>query len=139
VQHAQLPETTREGDSGPPPWDIDALEGDQLRCAYNDLAEFVDWLRACDITVPSCWYTHGWVVRRLAALQHWHDDAHTPEARARDAADWWLMGVMPVCRDWSDLVAHRGRHVSPESPLDDPRPVPALDDVVAELLAESGA
>ena len=40
MQHAQLPATTRDSDSGPPAWDIDALDRDQLRSTYEDLAEF---------------------------------------------------------------------------------------------------
>lgn len=123
-------------DGGPLLWDLDALDGDQLRRAYDDLAGFVRWLRECDITVPACWYTHGWVVRRLVALLHWQDTAYGPNADARDAADWWQLGVMPLCRDWTDLIAHRGRHVPADSPLDDPQPVPPFDDIVDQLLEE---
>jgi hypothetical protein len=118
------------------PWDLDALDGDALRRAYTDVEAFVVWLRRCDITVPSCWYTHGWVVRRLAALGAWQDDAYCDGATGRDAADWWRTGLMPLCSDWRELIAHRGEHTSPDNPLDDPAPVPSLDQVVAELLAE---
>lgn len=120
------------------PWDLDSLDSDELRRMYSDLSEFVGWLRGCDITIPSCWYTHGWVVRRLAALRVWHDDAHLDDASARDAADWWRTGLMPLCADWRDLIAHRGEHTSPDNPLEDPAPVPGLEKVVAQLVSERG-
>ncbi len=119
-------------------WDLDSLDGDALRDAYTAVAHFVAWLRAGDITVPSCWYTHGWVVRRLAALRVWQDDAYADGATARDAAEWWRTGLMPLCADWRDLVAHRGEHTSPDNPLDDPAPVPSFDQVVAELAEVRG-
>jgi hypothetical protein len=118
------------------PWDLDSLDGDALHRAYSHLADFVDWLRRCDIAVPSCWYAHGWVVRRLAALRVWQDDAYVDGATGRDAAEWWRAGLMPLCTDWRDLIAHRGEHTSPDNPLDDPAPVPSMDEVVAELVAE---
>ena len=118
------------------PWDLDSLDSDDLPRAYSDVAAFVDWLRRCDITVPSCWYTHGWVVRRLAALQVWHDDAYLDGASAREAADWWRAGLMPLCADWRDLIAHSGEHASADNPLEDPARVPSLDDIVAQLVAE---
>ncbi len=117
-------------------WDLDSLDDGDLHRAYTEAAAFVDWLRRCDITVPSCWYTHGWVVRRLAALQAWHDDAYLDGASGRDAADWWRTGLMPLCADWRELIAHRGEHASLDNPLEDPAPVPSLDAVVAQLVAE---
>ena len=118
------------------PWDLDALDGDAVGEAYRDVAAFVDWLRVCDITVPACWYTHGWVVWRLAALLAWQQLAYTAEANPREAVDWWLVGLEPLRRDWEEVQAHRGRHVALDSPLDDPKPVPALDDVIAAVVAD---
>lgn len=107
---------------------LDTLDGAELRPVYEDVAAFVGWLESCDIRVPTCWYTHGWVVRRLHAVLRWYDEAHSDESTGRAVADWWLVGVMPLIRDWSDLLEHRGRHVPADSPLADPEPVPALDD-----------
>lgn len=118
------------------PWDLDSLDGDALCDAYAAVAEFVAWLRSCDITVPSCWYTHGWVVRRLASLRVWQDDAYADGMTGRDAAEWWRTGLTPLCADWRELIAHRGEHTSPDNPLDDPAPVLSFDEVVAELVAE---
>ena len=120
----------------PPSRSFDGVNGAQLRGAYEEVAAFVRWLQACDIRVPSCWYTHGWVVRRLAALRVWQDDAYADGATGRDAAEWWRTGLMPLCNDWRDLIAHRGEHTSPDDPLADPAPVPSLEDVIAELVAE---
>jgi len=117
-------------------WDPDSLAADQLESIYGEIAGFVEWLRACDIAVPSCWYTHGWVVRRLAALRVWQDDAYADGATGRDAAEWWRTGLLPLCADWRDLIAHRGEHTAPDDPLADPAPVPSLDQAVAELVAE---
>ena len=121
------------------PWDLDTLDTDHLYRGYSQIAEFVDWLGRCDIAVPSCWYTHGWVVRRLAALRVWHDDAYLDGATGRDGAEWWRTGVMPLCNDWRDLIAHRGEHTSPDNPLDDPAPVPSFDNVLTDLVAEGHA
>jgi hypothetical protein len=118
------------------PWDVDSLDGEELRRTYAAIADFVGWLRQCDIAVPSCWYTHGWVVRRLAALRVWQDDVHSDDATGREAAEWWRIGLMPLCADWRELIGHRGEHASPDNPLDDPAPVPSLDQVIAELVAE---
>jgi len=129
-------ELTTESARQAVPWDLDSLDGDALRQAYAAIADFVGWLRQCDITVPSCWYTHGWVVRRLAALRVWQDDAYSDDATGREAAEWWRTGLMPLCADWRELIAHRGEHTSPDNPLDDPAPVPSLDQVIDELVAE---
>ena len=121
------------------PWDLDSLDGAGLRWAYGELAEFVDWLRRCDVVVPTCWYTHGWIARRLAALRVWQDDAYMDGTTGRDVAEWWRTGLMPLCNDWREAIAHRGEHTSPDNPLDDPSPVPSLDDMLAELVAEGQA
>ena len=131
-----MPDAAPTAARGYVPWDLDSLDSDELHREYTEVATFVDWLRDCDITVPSCWYTHGWVVRRLAALCVWHDDAHLDGASGRDAAEWWRAGVMPLCTDWRDLIAHRGEHASPDNPLEDPAPVPPLEEVVAQLVTE---
>jgi hypothetical protein len=128
--------TTDAHPDDPVAWDVDALDGDELRRAYDDLATFVAWLHDCDITVPACWYTHGWVVRRLAALSYWQEASLAPESHPRDAADWWLVGVEPLRRDWADLIAHRGRHVPAESPIDNPAPIPGFEEFVDALVTE---
>lgn len=107
---------------------FDGVSGAQLRDAYEEVAAFVRWLGACDIRVPSCWYTHGWVVRRLHAVLRWYDEAYSDEATGRAAADWWLVGIESLVRDWSELMEHRGRHVPADSPLADPQLVPSLDE-----------
>jgi uncharacterized RDD family membrane protein YckC len=107
---------------------FDAVSGTELRDAYEDVATFVRWLEACDVRVPACWYTHGWVVRRLHALLRWYDEAYGELAPDRAAADWWLVGVMPLLRDWSELLEHGGRHVPHNAPLADSQPVPPLDE-----------
>ena len=117
-------------------WDLDALDSDALADAYDDVAAFVDWLRSCDVAVPECWYTHAWVVWRLAALSAWLHVAYLPDAGPREAVDWWLVGLEPLRRDWDELLAHRGRHVPDDAPLDDPQPVPPLCDVVDSIAAE---
>jgi hypothetical protein len=120
-----------------PMWrDFDSLAGPDLRTAYEDVAAFVRWLDACDIRVPSCWYTHGWVVRRLDALRRWYDEVHNDESTGRASADWWLVGVGALCRDWSDLMGHRGRHVPADSPLADPQPVPSLEEWIQSISEE---
>ena len=129
-------ETTADVARRAVPWDLDSLDGAALRDAYAAVAEFVAWLRGCDITVPSCWYTHGWVVRRLAALRVWQDDAYADGSAGRDAVEWWRTGLMPLCAEWRELIAHRGEHTSPDNPLDDPAPVPSFDQVAAQLVED---
>jgi len=133
--HERTTPAAQEGGSQWVAWNLDALDGEALRTAYRDVASFVDWLRACDIEVPACWYTHAWVVWRLAALSAWLEVAYIAETNPREAVDWWLVGLEPLRRDWADLQAHRGRHVPHDAPLDDPAPVPSLDDVVDVLVA----
>jgi hypothetical protein len=133
--HEQITTAARPDDAQWVSWNLDALEGEALRTAYRDVASFVAWLRACDIEVPACWYTHPWVVWRLAALSAWLEVAYLADANPREAVDWWLVGLEPLRRDWADLQAHRGRHVPPEAPLDDPAPVAPLDDVIDSVVA----
>lgn len=118
---------------------FDDVSGEELRDAYEDVATFVRWLEACDIRVPTCWYIHGWVVRRLHALVRWYDEAHGEEATGRAAADWWLVGVAPLLRDWPDLIAHRGRHIPPDSPLADPELIPPLNEWIRTQAAGAEA
>ena len=129
-QHIRTASTTGEWVA----WNIDALDSDALRAAYRDVNSFVDWLRGCDIAVPACWYTHAWVVWRLAALSAWLEVAYMSEAHPREAVDWWLVGLEPLRRDWTELEAHRGRHVAPEAPLDDPSPMPSFDEFIEQLV-----
>ena len=133
-RHTRVPMAGSEGQWVA--WDIDALDADAVRDAYEDVATFVDWLRACDIAVPDCWYTHGWVVWRLAALSAWQELAYLPGTTPREAVDWWLVGLEPLRRDWDELLAHRGRHVPHDAPLDDPQAVPPLGDVIDTIATE---
>jgi hypothetical protein len=120
--------------NGPPPaavpWDIDALSGDELRATYLDLSRFVAWLRQCDVDVPACWYVHGWVVRRLAALQHWRTATLDAEAPAKATNDWWV-ALVALQRAWADLRGHHGAHPPRERPWADPVATPAFEDVVS--------
>src|SRR5205807_5648809 len=50
-------------------WNLDGLDTELLASTWQRTADFVGRLIADDIDVPECWYTHGWVVRRLVALQ----------------------------------------------------------------------
>lgn len=121
------------------PWDLDALTGADLRRAYEGTAAFVAWLGQCDVRVPACWYAHGWVVRRLAALSYWHEAALAVDAPARDAAEWWSAGLESLCHDWTELLGHRGRHVPHDAPLADPQPVAPFDEWVASLTTVADA
>ncbi|HUY98541.1 MAG TPA: hypothetical protein VMW47_13155 [Verrucomicrobiae bacterium] len=116
--------------SGPPPppvpWDLEQLPAAQLAPAYADVAAFVTRLQAQGIDIPACWYTHGWLVARLAALAAWRAAAYAPGASPRDAAEWWAVGVAGLQRDWEPLTVHQGRHPPPDAPWDDPVPVPEL-------------
>jgi hypothetical protein len=117
-------------------WDIDLLAEDDVHRRFEALSSFATWLQECDIPVPACWYTHGWVVRRLAALASWQEAAYAPGAHPREAADWWLVGVEALRHDWAELLAHRGKHVPSDSPLDHPQPVPSLDETIESILRE---
>jgi hypothetical protein len=117
---------------------FDGVSGAQLRDAYEEVAAFVRWLEGCDIRVPSCWYNHGWVVRRLHAVLRWYDEAYSDAATGRAAADWWLVGIGSLVRDWSELIEHGGRHIPADSPLADPQPIPPLDEwITAQAEATS--
>ncbi len=116
------------------PWDLDALTPDELRAAYLDLSGFVGWLRDCDVDVPGCWYVHGWVVRRLAALRHWREAVLHPEAPAKAANEWWS-ALFALQRDWEEVRGHHGAHPPREQPWGNPMATPALEDTVAEAVA----
>jgi len=122
------------GENGSVAWDIDGARLDDLRATYEAVARFVEWLQARDVIVPACWYTHGWVVWRLAALSAWQQVAYRSDAHPREAVEWWLLGVDPLQRQWEQLVAHRGRHVAPDSPQHSAEPVPPLQEFLARLL-----
>ena len=111
-------------------WDLDRCPATQLAQRYADLRSFVAWLGTQDIAAPTCWYTHGWLVHRLAALQAWRTLAYAPDAHPRDAADWWVVGVGSLQRDWEPCLAHEGRHPPPDAPWDDPVPIQEFGAVV---------
>ncbi len=112
------------------PWDLDALGSGELHAAYLELARFVGWLRHCDVDVPSCWYVHGWLVRRLAALLHWRDATLDPEVTAKAAADWWS-ALFVLQREWQELHGHHGTHPPDGRPWATPIATPAFEDAVA--------
>ncbi|MDA8332302.1 MAG: hypothetical protein M0027_14100 [Candidatus Dormibacteraeota bacterium] len=117
-------------------WDLERCPAGQLAQRYVDLEAFVSWLGAQDIPAPACWYTHGWLVHRLAALQAWRARAYAPDAHPRDAADWWMVGVAALQRDWEPCLAHEGRHPPPDAPWDDPVPIPEFGAFVRALVRE---
>lgn len=118
----------------PVPWDLDALDADTLAAAYEELAEFVDRLVAADIDVPACWYVHGWVVHRLIALARWRREAHAPPASARNAAEWWAVGLASLIHEWQPLHGHRKGHSPIGRPWEDCVPTPPFGETVASRI-----
>lgn len=117
----------------PAPWDLTSLDAGLVVEAMTDLRDFVDDLVDAGIDVPCCWYVHGWVRDRLAAVGHWRREAYG--ASPRSAAEWWSHGVGPLLRDWEPLLVHGSLHPDPASPYGTLLPLPSFDDVVAELAA----
>ena len=131
-----MPRSTGPTTPGPTPWDLAHCSAGQLAQRYADLQAFVSWLKDQDVQAPACWYTHGWLVYRLAALQAWRVCAYAPDAHPRDAADWWSVGLAGLQRDWEPLLAHQGRHPPPDAPWNDPVPVPEFGAFVQALVRE---
>ena len=120
----------------PPLWDLERCPAALLAQRYADLQAFVTWLGAQDIPAPACWYIHGWLVHRLAAVQAWRARAYAPEAHPRDAADWWAVGVASLQRDWEPCLAHEGQHPPPDAPWDNPVPIPEFGAFVQAAVRE---
>jgi len=118
----------------PTPWNLDTLDADFLRAAWLNLTTFVDWLHTEGIDIPRCWYVHGWVVRRLLALQHWHADSYASLATARQAAEWWSLGLRPLIQDWADLQGHRGSHPPADRPWAAPISLQPLDEFIEQAV-----
>ncbi len=131
-----MPRSTGPAAPPPPPWDLERCPAGQLTQGYADLQAVVSWLQEQDVGVPACWYTHGWLVHRLAALKAWRTLAYGPGAHPRDAADWWAVGLAALQRDWEPLLAHQGRHPPPDAPWDDPIPIPEFGAFVQALVRE---
>ena len=131
-----MPRSPGNATPSPPTWDLEHCPAGQLAQRYADLLAFVSWLQEQDVGVPACWYAHGWVVHRLAALQAWRVRAYAPDTNPRDAADWWAVGLAALQRDWEPLMSHQGRHPPPDAPWDDPLPVPEFGAFVQALVRE---
>jgi hypothetical protein len=119
------------------PWDLDGLDADQLGPAYRDLARLVQWLRSLDVSVPSCWWWHGWSAHRLFLLRHWYPLAVAPtSAHPRAIAEWWT-ALRSLQLDWTTagLFDHRGAHLPAGDPAGDRVAMPAFDDHVAAVVA----
>ena len=116
-------------------WDIERCPATLLAQRYADLQAFIVWLRDQDIPAPTCWYTHGWVVHRLAALQAWRIRAYNPDTSPRDVAEWWAVGLAGLQRDWEPCLTHEGRHPPPDAPWDDPVPIPEFPEFVKAQVA----
>src|SRR5690242_7436147 len=97
VARTSLPDSATVAD-----WDLRTLGSDALSAALADVAAFVDRLVDDGIEVPRCWYAHGWIRERLAALLHWRTECYA--ASARSAADWWAMGIGLLVRDWEPVI-----------------------------------
>ncbi|MHB8395462.1 MAG: hypothetical protein ACYDC5_13425 [Candidatus Dormibacteria bacterium] len=67
----------------PSPWDLDHCPANLLAQRYADLQAFVTWLKDQDVPAPDCWYTHGRLVHRLAAVVAWKARAYAPDAHPR--------------------------------------------------------
>ena len=131
-----MPRSMGPAAPAPPPWDLEHCPAPQLAQLYADLRAFVSWLEEQGVDAPACWYTHGWLVHRLAALQAWRSLAYAPGAHPRDAADWWAAGLAGLQRDWEPLLTHQGRHPPPDAPWDDPVPIPEFGAFVQALVRE---
>ena len=110
-------------------WDLDSLDPIGLRDAWNGLLGFVEHLFDLDVQLPDCWYTHGWVIRRLAVLSAWHVHVTGHEATPHEANAWW-QALSALVRELEPLRAHRGAHPPPARPWDPPVPIPSLDDAI---------
>jgi len=133
-----MPRSTGSAAPAPPPWDLERCPANLLTQRYADLQAFVTWLKDQDVPAPGCWYTHGWLVHRLAALQAWKVRAYAPDAHPRDAADWWASGVASLQRDWEPCLTHEGRHPPPDAPWDDPIPIPEFARLRPDRSARAG-
>jgi hypothetical protein len=119
------------------PWDLDGLDADGLDAAYRDLVHLVDWLRALDVPVPSCWWWHGWSAHRLLLLRHWYPIALAPgSTHPRAVVEWWA-GLRSLQLEWSaaGLFDHRGVHLPAGDPAGEKVPMPAFGEFVAGLVA----
>ena len=83
-----MPRSTGSAAPVPSLWDLNRCHATRLAQRYADLQACVAWVRDQDILAPACWYTHGWLVHRPAALHAWRTRAYAPDAHQSDAADW---------------------------------------------------
>jgi hypothetical protein len=120
----------------PSPWDVRGLDPKALRISLTACAQFVDHLRGAGLDIPRCWYLHGWVLERLLALACWRADEYT--ASARGAAEWWSNGVMPLTRDWAELLMHGNRHPDPSNPYGELVPLPPIEEVIETIANRAG-
>jgi hypothetical protein len=121
-----MPRSTGSAAPAPSPWDLERCPATQLAQRYADLQAFVTWLKHQDVPAPSCWYTRGWLVHRLAALQAWKVRAYAPDAHPGDAAEWWAVGVTGLQRDWEPRLGHDGRASAAGRSLGRPHPHPGV-------------
>ncbi len=75
-----MPRSTVSAAPAPPLWDLERCPANLLAQRYADLQAFVAWLQDQDVPAPACWYTHGWIVHRQAAVQAWKVRAYALDA-----------------------------------------------------------
>ena len=114
-------------------WDLDAASASELEAALNTVSAFVEQLRRASVGIPRCWYVHGWVVYRLAALHQAHGEALRQTASARDAV-WWWESLEGLRRDMQPLLRHSAMHPPADDPLGEPAPLPTLDEHIAKAV-----
>ena len=68
-----------------PTWRLDDLEPGQRKEELVTLKTFVTWLDTNGVAVPACWYAHGWMRYRLAAMFAWW--IHVSDGK--ESAAWW--------------------------------------------------
>ena len=115
-----------------PMWKLNDLTKQPLRTQLDRLDDFVDKLRLEGIDVPACWYTHGWLRRRLAILMAWHFGAVEPN----DGNRWWVeLFALIATPHWHDAISHAGQHVDPAT--HERIPIPSFDEVTASLVEKA--
>ena len=110
-------------------WDLDSHDAIALRDAWDELLGFVEHLFDLDLQLPECWYTHGWVVRRLAVFSAWHIEVVGAGATPREAASWWD-SLSAFLHELEPLRSHRGAHPPAAQPWQEPVPIPSLAEAV---------
>jgi hypothetical protein len=94
------------GNRHPPPWAWERVSAEQRRLRWQDLMQWVEWLRRTHedmVRLPDCWPHHLHLRSELAMFRYWHMRAFEMMRDPSEGTRWYQSLAVSAER-WRELA-----------------------------------